>query len=135
VKTNRRVRRGRRKTVLHGEKSQCPIANALDIIGDKWTLLIIRDMVLLNKSTYKQFSDSDEKIPTNILSDRLKRLQSFGLIEKTSYQTRPVRYDYKVTRKGRDLWRVLEAIATWSNTYIDGTNVPPPGFFQRFQND
>jgi DNA-binding HxlR family transcriptional regulator len=105
------------------------------MIGDKWTLLIIRDMVLLNKSTYKQFSDSDEKIPTNILSDRLKRLQSFGLIEKTSYQTRPLRYEYKVTRKGRDLWRVLEAITAWSNAYVAGTNVPPPGFFQRFQND
>ena len=101
-------------------RSVCPIACTLDIIGDKWSLLVIRDLIL-GKKTYREFQDSPEGIPTNILAERLKRLESHGIIEKHPYQERPVRYAYELTQKGQALGPVLKETIKWGLKYIPGT--------------
>jgi len=101
-------------------RSPCPVACSLDLLGDKWTLLVVRDL-LLGKTTYSEFQRSPEGIPTNILAERLKRLQAAGIIEKSQYQERPVRYAYRLTEKGRDLQPVLLAMIDWGNKHIPGT--------------
>lgn len=101
-------------------RSPCAIANSLDIVGDKWTLLVVRDL-LYGKRTYGELLDSPERIPTNILADRLKRLESAGIIVGTPYQQRPVRYAYTLTPKGKDLGGVLLAFVRWAKQHIPGT--------------
>ncbi len=101
-------------------RSACAIANTLDRVGDKWSLLLVRDM-LAGKSTYGQFLESPEGIPTNILADRLKRLERFGLVTRAAYQERPVRHAYSLTTEGKQLGRVLRAMADWALQYIPGT--------------
>lgn len=101
-------------------RSPCPIANTLDLVGDKWSLLIIRDM-LHGKRTYGELLDSPEGIPTNILADRLRRLEEAGIILRTAYQDRPVRYAYTLSAKGRDLGDVLLALVQWGKKHIPGT--------------
>lgn len=101
-------------------RSDCAVANTLDRIGDKWSLLVVRDM-FAGKTTYGQFLESPEGIPTNILADRLKRLEQFGIITRSAYQERPVRHDYSLTDEGRRLGRVLREIADWGLENIPGT--------------
>jgi DNA-binding HxlR family transcriptional regulator len=109
------------KTIKIGDmRSPCPIANTLDIVGDKWTLLVIRDM-FAGKSTYSEFQSSPEGIPTNILANRLQRLVQYHLIQKTPYQQRPVRYAYQLTEKGHSLEPVLKEMAEWGKKNIAGT--------------
>ena len=103
-------------------RSPCPIANTLDILGDKWTLLVIRDL-FAGKSTYSEFQASPERIPTNILADRLKRLNEKNIILKTPYQDRPVRYAYQLTDKGQLLGPVLKEMQNWGINNIAGTRV------------
>jgi DNA-binding HxlR family transcriptional regulator len=105
-------------------RSSCPAACALDIAGDKWTLLVVRDL-LCGRHTFKELLAADEGIPTNILADRLKRMAAAGLIEAKPYQDRPVRYAYTLTKKGRGLERVLVAVALWGKTHIPGTRIAP----------
>ena len=102
------------------QRSVCPVANTLDIIGDKWTLLIIRDL-FVGKSTYKAFQESPEGIPTNILADRLKRLELHGVVDKKPYQSNPVRYTYLLTQKGKELGPVLLSVKQWGEKHIPGT--------------
>jgi len=106
------------------DRSSCPVANLLDLVGDKWTLLIVRDLIL-GKIRYGEFTQSAENIPTNILASRLKRLEKAGIVCKTAYCERPVRYQYELTDKGKDLQPVLEAMVEWANQYIPGTKVFP----------
>jgi DNA-binding HxlR family transcriptional regulator len=101
-------------------RSPCPIASTLDLVGDKWSLLVIRDM-LHGKSTYGELLDSPERIPTNILADRLKRLEEAGIILRSAYQDRPVRYAYTLTEKGKELGDVLLALVRWGKRQIPGT--------------
>ena len=102
------------------KRSPCPVASALDIIGDKWTLLVVRDL-FAGKKTYSEFQASPEKIPTNILAERLKRLAEHGILEKRPYQEHPVRYEYCLTAKGRDLGLVLKALVNWGEKHLPGT--------------
>lgn len=102
-------------------RSSCPITNTLDLIGDKWTLLIVRDMLLYNKQRYGEFLASDEGITTNILADRLKRLEENGLIKKSPYQRNPVRYAYHLTGKGRELEPMIREMIRWGLKHIPGT--------------
>ena len=106
------------------ERSHCPVANLLDVFGDKWTLLIVRDL-LLGKIRYSEFAQSPEGIPTNILADRLKRLETQGVVAKTAYCEKPARYQYELTEKGRDLAPVLEAMAAWADRHVPGVKVFP----------
>lgn len=101
-------------------RSACAVANSLDIVGDKWTLLVVRDL-LHGKRTYGELADSPERIPTNILAERLKRLEGAGVIASTPYQERPVRYAYTLTPKGRALGDVLLAFVRWGKQHIPGT--------------
>jgi DNA-binding HxlR family transcriptional regulator len=101
-------------------RSACAVANTLDRVGDKWSLLLVRDM-LAGKTTYGQFLESPEGIPTNILADRLKRLERFGIIARSAYQEHPVRYAYSLTAEGKQLGRVLRALADWGLENIAGT--------------
>src|SRR3954464_8540708 len=105
-------------------RSTCPAACALDLAGDRWTLLIVRDL-LRGRDTFGKLAASDEGIPTNILADRLKRMEQAGMIEAKPYQQRPVRYAYSLTEKGRDLGDVLAALARWGKKHVRGTVVPP----------
>ncbi len=106
-------------------RSQCPIANSLDVIGDRWTLLIIRDILINGKHRFKEFQDIPEAFPTNVLSDRLKRLEKWGLLEKRVYQEHPVRYEYHLTDKGSTLMPVLQSIETWGTQFF--ASLPTPG--------
>ena len=101
-------------------RSPCAIANSLDIVGDKWSLLVVRDL-LHGKRTYGELVDSPEGIPTNILADRLKRLESAGIVTSTPYHERPVRYAYTLTPKGNALGQVLLAFVRWGKQHIPGT--------------
>ena len=107
-------------TVKSFTRSACAVANSLDIVGDKWSLLVVRDL-LHGKQTYGELANSPERIPTNILADRLKRLEAAGIILSTPYQQHPLRYRYTLTPKGNALGEVLLAFVRWGKEYIPGT--------------
>jgi DNA-binding HxlR family transcriptional regulator len=108
-------------------RSGCPIATTLDIVGDRWTLVVLRDM-LCGKSRFSEFLASPERITTNVLADRLVKMEAQGLVEKTLYNARPKRYAYALTGKGRALHPVLQAMCRWANLHIPGTWTPPENF-------
>ena len=101
-------------------RSKCPIANTLDIVGDKWTLLIIRDVVS-GKHRYGEFQTSPEGIPTNILSNRLKVLVESGVLNKVAYQSRPTRYEYILTQQGRQFVPLILFLKNWGLENIKST--------------
>lgn len=101
-------------------RSTCPIACALDLLGDRWTLLIVRDL-LRGRSRFGEFSGAAEGIPTNILSERLRRLEAAGIITSDAYQEHPPRYAYTLTAKGDALKPVLGALAQWSMQFLPRT--------------
>lgn len=110
-------------------RSSCPIASLLDIVGDKWTLLVIRDL-FLSKHRYNEFLSSPEAIPTNILADRLKKLEMAGMVKRELYQDNPPRAEYFLTSKGADLEHVLKTMLQWGSVHLPGvvfpTDVKPP---------
>jgi len=114
-------------------RSGCPIANALDLLGDRWTLLVIRDLLFIGKRRFGELLSSPEGIPTNILSDRLRRLEEGGLVEKVPYQLRPPRYEYQLTAKGRDLLPVLRTLAEWSLRHLSAAEAPPPELLETYK--
>jgi len=101
-------------------RSACAVANSLDILGDKWSLLVVRDL-LHGKQTYGELVLAPERIPTNILADRLERLIDAGIVTRAPYQQRPVRYSYTLTAKGSALGDVLLAFVRWGKQHIPGT--------------
>ena len=107
-------------------RSACAVANSLDIVGDKWSLLVVRDL-LQGKRTYGELADSPERIPTNILAERLKRLAAAGILIATPYQQHPTRYAYSLTAKGKGLGDVLMAFVRWGKEHIPGTVVMRQG--------
>ncbi|MBT5109296.1 MAG: helix-turn-helix transcriptional regulator [Rhodospirillaceae bacterium] len=111
-------------------RSGCPIATTLDLLGDSWTLVIVRDM-LTGKKRFSEFLDSPERITTNILTNRLAAMQANGLVEKTPYQKRPMRFEYELTEKGLGLLPVLQEVCRWSNKHMPETWVPPDSFMNR----
>ncbi len=100
-------------------RSECPISTALDIFGDKWSLLVIRDMMFKGKNTYGDFLESEEKIATNILADRLALLECGGLISKHKHPDSKAKVLYKLSLKGIDLIPALLEIIAWSEKYHD----------------
>jgi len=101
-------------------RSPCPVASTLDLIGDKWTLLIIRDL-FAGKSRYRDLARSPERIATNILAARLLRLQSGGLIIARQSPQRAGSSEYRLTARGRSLLPVLESMRDWGLAHIPGT--------------
>lgn len=95
----------------------CNIAQTLNIIGDKWTLLIIHE-ILLGACTYKEIHEKLEGIPTNLLSERLKNLEKDGLITLVLYQKHPPRYEYILTEASKDLTDVFHSLILWGEKYV-----------------
>ena len=110
-------------------RSGCPIATTLDVVGDKWSLVIIRDMIN-GKKRYQQFVESPEGIPTNILSDRLKKMERFGLVRREPYQRNPLRHDYLLTPRGESLLPILQSMCRWANQHYPDTWTPPASFMK-----
>ncbi|NEQ53909.1 MAG: helix-turn-helix transcriptional regulator [Leptolyngbya sp. SIO3F4] len=98
-------------------RSDCPVSYSLDFFGDKWTLLIIRDLVFDCKRFYKDFQQSKEGIATNILSDRLKKLEANGVIQSRVFPELKTKKEYTLTEKGKDLIPVLVEMILWSAKY------------------
>jgi DNA-binding HxlR family transcriptional regulator len=96
--------------------ASCPVARAMSVIGDRWTLLIVRDC-FLGKSRFEDFQKS-LGLTRHVLADRLRRLVDDGVLERRAYSTRPPRYDYVLTEKGRDFGPALSALKTWGKTHM-----------------
>ena len=107
-------------------RSPCPIAGALDLVGDRWTLLVMRDLLFYDKRRFAEFLGSPEGIASNILSDRLERLERCGLVERRQYRERPPREEYHATARGRDLAPVLRELIRWGKRHVPGTARKPP---------
>jgi len=105
-------------------RSRCPVSCTLDVLGDRWSLLVVRDIVR-GKHRYAEFLDSSEGIPTNILADRLKRLVTKGILKPRRYSQHPPRVDYALTAKGEDLRPIIRAMAEWGVQHAGG-RMPPP---------
>lgn len=96
----------------------CPITSALDILGDKWTLVIIKQMLIEDMETFKDFAESEEAIATNILSARLKMLEEYGLITKGKLPNNKKTNIYRLTEKGLSLAPIIVELALWSDEYV-----------------
>jgi DNA-binding HxlR family transcriptional regulator len=105
-------------------RSDCPISSALDLLGDKWSLLVMRDVLLRSKSHYREFLASEEGIATNILADRLARLEAAGLLERTGEEPRSGKQAYRATAKGQDLIPLLLEMMVWSAAHDPQVAVP-----------
>src|SRR3954454_21248617 len=103
------------------EDQNCSVARALEVLGDRWTLLVIRDAFV----GVRRFDDfqRDLGVARNVLSDRLQRLVDEGLLERNRYQERPERFEYRLTEKGAALWRALVSLMKWGDRYY----APPAG--------
>lgn len=111
-------------------RSGCPIATTLDIVGDRWTLVILRDLIN-GKCRFAEFLDSPEQITTSVLTVRLAKMVATGLVEKQPYQTRPLRHEYVLTGKGRGLHPLLQNICKWGNKHYPDTWKPPAKFMRK----
>ncbi len=102
----------------------CPVAKTLDVVGDRWTLLIVRDLLALGPRKYVELSQSLAGIAPNVLSDRLKLLEAHGVVEREFYEEHPPRARYKLTRKGQGLYTVLQALVEWGGKHLyDGLSI------------
>ena len=101
-------------------RSQCPISRSLDLVGDRWTLLVLRDALFFNCRTFAEFAASKEHIPTNLLSDRLQKLVSQGFLNKEQYQERPPRYQYVPTGLAKGLLPILHAMKEYGEQELGG---------------
>lgn len=100
------------------KRSDCPIGNSLDIFGDKWSLLIIRDLMFFGKETYGDFLKSDEKIATNILASRLQTLEEHNIIKKLPHPDSKAKVLYRLTQRGIDLLPILVEISLWAEKHL-----------------
>jgi len=105
------------------KRSDCPISYSLDLLGDKWTILILRDLALANKHFFKDFLEAGEGMATNVLSDRLKMLEEFGIIQSKAYELKKSMKYYSLTKKGAELIPTLIELWTWGAIYDPNTTV------------
>jgi DNA-binding HxlR family transcriptional regulator len=110
-------------------RSGCPITSALELIGDRWTMVVLRDM-FNGKKRYSEFLASPEAISTNVLADRLSMMEHGGLITAKPYQKKPMRLEYKLSEKGTGLLPVLQELCRWGNKHLPDTWVPPASFME-----
>lgn len=115
-------------------RSHCPIRFALDLVGDRWTLLVVRDLLFKGKHYFREFAESEERIATNVLTDRLVRLEAHGIItrEPEAKNRRHVRYE--LTRKGRELAPILLEIIRWSAKH-DAATAAPRAYVRRIERE
>ena len=117
------------------KRSDCPLSFSLDIFGDKWSLLIIRDIIMMGKFSFIDFSRSAEKIATNILTSRLELLENEGIICKQVSPKNKSKYIYSLTKKGIDLQPVLIEMMKWGTKYNPETPKPPKDIIKQFEAD
>ena len=103
-------------------RSACPLNVSIEMLGDRWSLLIIRDMMLRGAHTYKEFLACDEDIATNILANRLRRLISYGILTTESDPSDGRKLIYRLTAKGVDLAPVLTEMVLWASAHEDTGN-------------
>lgn len=106
------------------KRSDCPVACTLDVIGDRWSLLIVRDL-LFGRTRYSELQNADEGIPTNILAQRLKHLEQAGIVERLPSSRPRSRYEYRLTETGQKLAPTLKALAEWGRSEIKDTRALP----------
>lgn len=109
-------------------RSRCPVSCTLDVLGDRWSLLVVRDL-MRGKRRFAEFAASPEGIPTNILAERLKRLRAKGIVRTERYSDRPPRVEYVLTAKGEDLRPMMRAMVEWGVRHAGGRMppaLPPP---------
>ena len=99
-------------------RSECPISSGLDVLGDRWSLLIVRDLFSHGTRTYSEFLESPERVSTNILAARLRLLTAVGIIERTNPDGAARKNAYRLTRSGEALRPVLEDLARWSQVHL-----------------
>lgn len=99
-------------------RSTCPISSGLDLFGDKWTLLIIRDLLYSGKRTFKDFMEAGEQISSARLSERLKKLEGLEMILKVRHSSNKKIFIYSLTQKGKDLASVIADLIIWSAKYL-----------------
>ncbi|MBI3777744.1 MAG: helix-turn-helix transcriptional regulator [Gammaproteobacteria bacterium] len=116
------------------QRSSCPLACSLDILGDKWTMLVIRDMVLARKRHFREFLESPEGIASNILTDRLKRLEESGIVSRRSDPDNARQVIYELTEKGKDLIPVLLELARWGAKHV-ARSAPPKNIARMLKQD
>lgn len=104
--------------------ANCGVARALDIVGERWTLLIVRDLLLDGQSRYQDLLRSLDGISPNTLSLRLKTLEQAGIVGRRMYQGNPPRAEYVLTEKGRDLGGAIAALRRWGDRYTDPPEAP-----------
>jgi DNA-binding HxlR family transcriptional regulator len=110
------------KKPAFSRRSGCPLNASVEMLGDRWSLLIIRDMMLLGYCTFKQFLNSHERIATNILADRLKRLENYGIIASASDPSDGRKQIYSLTPKGLGLAPVLTEMVLWAAAHEETGN-------------
>jgi DNA-binding HxlR family transcriptional regulator len=118
-------RNQRAKKAPAPRRSPCPVAYSLDIFGDRWTLLVIRDL-FFGRTRFKEFAASPEGIPTNILTERLERLLARGIIEQIPAEDGTKRLAYRLTKKGKALGPILKAMRDWGLACDKSTRVKIP---------
>lgn len=116
------VKKKKNKHESIDRRSSCPIACALDVVGDRWTLIVVRDL-MLGRSRFKDFTASPEGIPTNILSQRLNRLLQNGVIQQVPAADGSKRMAYALTEKGLALRPLVKAITKWGLDWEEGTSI------------
>jgi len=107
-------------------RSGCPITNALEVVGDRWTLIIIRDMMFLGRHEFHEFLNAEEGISTNILVNRLKRLQEVGIVKSIPHPKQKTRKYFYLTQKGKDLMPLMMEMAGWAAAYLKNVQIPKP---------
>jgi DNA-binding HxlR family transcriptional regulator len=115
-------------------RSDCPINFAVELFGDRWTFLIVRDLMFKGKHYYKEFLEAEERIATNILADKLSALEAAGIISKTVDPTHRSKQIYKLTEKGIDLLPVLVEVILWSSKH-DSQTATDVKFVERAKKD
>ena len=116
-------------------RSPCAISNVLDIFGDKWTLLVVRDLIFYGKHEYKEFLSSPEGIATNILSERLKRLQKAEIVNEITHPDNKSRKLYYLTKKGKALMPVLKEMLVWGQNYLPYQSEVMKPIYKRIEED
>jgi DNA-binding HxlR family transcriptional regulator len=99
------------------QQEHCPVARALDIIGERWTILLLRDLLLQGPRRFQDFQESLPGVAPNTLSARLKAMEAHGLITRRLYSEHPPRLEYQLTEKGKSLGPVLKALREWGQRY------------------
>jgi DNA-binding HxlR family transcriptional regulator len=113
-----------RRSQAQQPRSGCPISIALNLIGDPWTLLIVRDLMFKGAKNFQDFLSAGEGIASNVLTDRLSRLEANGILHKERDASDARRFSYRLTEKGIDLAPLLVELVLWSTSY-EKTDAPP----------